>query len=254
MTRTRGKQLRRALVVLLQQHLVLCHTSEGGITHYQADWRNSYHLLRSNRMRFLVEDRYGTGAAKIVGDLIQLGHARIGDLARSFDLEDPTKRDSGVEGCNGHVNGDGKTNGPGSAPGKITTLGQFHMTLRTLLRAGFLCKFGKRNSTPAADVQAEIEEVIISEQFPDRKVTGPKKQAEFRTAVNNLKRKWRDAEEFSEHRDLDSRGAGASTFAKRAKLNGGMSNGHGHDSGESVAKLPVLCCGIPTRIPVADSV
>lgn len=226
---------------------MLCHTSEGGVTHYQADWRNSYHLLRSNRMRFLVHDRYGAGAAKIVGNLIQLGHARIGDLARSLGLEDSVKRDSGVEGCNGHANGDAKTKGVGN----ITTLGQFHTTLRALLNAGFLCKFGKRNFTPAADLQAELEEVIITEQFPDRKVTGPKKQAEFRTAVNSLKRKWRDAEEFSEIRDLDSRSGG---FAKRTKLNGGMSNGHGNDSSESVVKLPVLCCGIPPRIPVADSV
>lgn len=207
-------------------------------------------------MRFLVEDRYGPGAAKIVRNLIQLGHARIGDLAKSFDLEDAIKRDSGVEGCNGHVNGDAKTNGSGSGSGRagtITTLAQFHTTLRTLLRAGFLCKFGKRDFTPAADLQAEIEEVIISEQFPDRKVTGPKKQAEFKTAVNTLKRKWRDAEEFSEYRDLKSSGGGgSSSFAKRAKMNGGLSNGH--DSGDSAAKLPVSCCGIPTRVPVANSV
>lgn len=198
-----------------------------------------------------MHDRYGAGAAKIVGNLIQLGHARIGDLARSLGLEDPALRDSGVEGCNGHANGDAKTNGLGQPSGKITTLAQFHTTLRTLLNAGFLCKFGKRNFTPTADFQAELEEVIISEQFPDRKVTGPKKQAEFRTAVNNLKRKWREAEEFSETRDLDLRGG---AIAKRAKLNGGMSNGHGNISGESAAKLPVLCCDIPTRVPVADSV
>lgn len=196
-----------------------------------------------------MEDRYGAGAAKIIRNLIQLGHARIGDLAKSFDLDDSVKRDSGVEGCNGHVNGDAKMNGSGQATSKITTLAQFHNTLRTLLRAGFLCKFGKRNFTPAADLQAEIEEVIISEQFPDRKVTGPKKQAEFKTAVNNLKRKWRDAEEFSEYRDLKSSAGG---FAKRAKLNGGTTNGH--DSGDSAAKLPVSCCGIPTRVPVADNV
>lgn len=203
-----------------------------------------------------MDDRYGAGAAKIVGNLLQLGHARIGDLAKSLDLEDPTKRDSGVE-CNGQRNGEGdaKTNGSGPTPGKITTFAQFHNTIRTLLRAGFLCKFGKRNLAPAADLQAEIEEVIISEHFPDRKVTGPKKQAEFKTAVNNLKRKWRDAEEFSEHRDLDSRGAGTGGFAKRAKINGGMSNGYGgNGAGEPVAKLPVLCCGCPTQIPVADSV
>lgn len=210
-----------------------------------------------------MEDRYGEGAAKIIADLLQLGHARVGDLVQAFDLEPVSKRDSAIDACDKHVNGNAEMNGAGTSHktdgSKITTMGQFHSTLRRLLQAGFLVKMSKRAYMPASDLQDEIEEVIISEHFPDRKVNGPRKQAEFKTAVNNLKRKWRDADEYSDRNDLDSRGtihhAGASN-AKRVKMNGARSNGIGHDHDdhdEHVVKLPVLCCGIPTPSADADT-
>lgn len=95
---------------------------------------------------------------------------------------------------------------------------------------------------PSADLQTEMEEQVISEQFPDRKVTGGKKQGEFRSAVNMLKRKWREGDEFSEIRDTTRVGQGAPN--KRAKLNGANTNGAGHGDhgvGDSGVRLPVLC-------------
>lgn len=193
-----------------------------------------------------------------MANLLQLGHAKVGDLAQAFDLT-ASKRDSGLDACREHLSTErgAKTNGIDAhhvrkvPDTKINTAGQFHTTLRKLLKAGFLVKLNKRVYTPAADLQYEIEEAVISDRFPDRKVTGPKKQAEFKTAVNSLKRKWRDADEFTD-RDLESKGTirrPGEPPGKRAKINGGLTNGAGHDhfEEENVPKLPVLCCGLSQR-------
>lgn len=247
-TQLPGRQLRHALTVLTQQHILRHHTDDDDICRYQVDWRNTYNLTRSNRIISLVEERYGEGAAKIVANLLQLGHARVGDLAQAFDLEPSPKRDSEIEACDEHLNGDAETNGTGTThktnASKIITIGQFHSTLHKLLQAGFLVKMSKRSYMPAADLRDEIEEAVISEHFPDRKITGPKKQGQFKSAVQNLKRKWREADEFSDRRDLDSRGTFRHTGnanAKRAKYNGVQPNGIGHSVGdhdENVVRLP----------------
>lgn len=193
-----------------------------------------------------------------MANLLQLGHARVGDLAQAFDLT-TTKSNSGDDPCREHVTAENgarvngtDTNHMRKTPTtKISTIGQFHGTLRKMLKAGFLAKVNKRIYTPAADLDAEIEEAVISDRFPDRKITGPKKQAEFKSAVNILKRKWRDNDEFTD-RDLESKGTirrPGEPPGKRAKVNGGLTNGAGHDGHieENGPKLPVLCCGLSQR-------
>lgn len=263
LTRIPGRQVRHALTVLTQQHVIRHHTAyDDDLTFYQVDWRNTYYLLRSNRIIAIVDDRYGEGAGKIVSNLLQLGHARVGDLVQAFDLE-PSKRDSGIERCTEHVNGEVKVNGVDNSHkvphGKITTVAQFHGTIRLLLRAGFLIKFSPRMYKPSADLQAEIEDIVIRDSFPDRKITGPKKKAEFESAVKVLKRKWRETDDYNEYRDVDSKGIvhRPGQPVKRAKLNGGITNGghHGHGDedldNENAPKLPVLCCGHPQcRVPL----
>ncbi|UJO14503.1 DNA-directed RNA polymerase III subunit rpc3 [Fulvia fulva] len=248
-TRIPARQMRHALTVLIQQHLIRHHTADDELTFYQVDWRNTYYLLRSNRIITLVDDRHGEGAGKIISNLLQLGHARIGDLAQAFDLE-PSKRDSGIERCAEHMNGEVKVNGVDNSHkvqhGKITTVPQFHGTIRRLLKAGFLIKFSPRMYKPSADLQTEAEESVISDSFPDRKITGSKKKNEFETAVRVLKRKWRDADDYNEYRDVDSRGIihRPGEPVKRVRLNGGMTNGghysHGDDDldDDNAPRLP----------------
>lgn len=240
--------MRQALATLLQKHIVLYHEIEEGPTYYQADWRNPARLFRGPLIAALVAERHGEGASKIVSNILELGHVRVGDLAQAFDFAPTSKRDSGYESCNGYVNGAGKVNGDAhnTKDEKIVTVGQFHNTLRALLKAGFLVKRGKQAYLPAADLQAQIEAIVIGEQFPDGKVNGAKKQAEFQAAVKTLKRKRQEANEYSATRDNDSKGQikrSGVPAAKRAKLNGGLSNGVHHDEDfemdDSVPKLPV---------------
>ena len=255
-------RLRHGLATLIQQHLLLHYTpEEHGPTYYSVDHRNAYFLVRTGRVIELVEERYGEGAGQIVANLLQLGHAKVGDLADAYDLAPGSKRDSGIDTGQEHVNGEGIINGMTNGHvhttdqhRKITTVSGFHTTLRKLLWSGFLVKVGSRIYQPQSDLQEELEEQVISESFPDRRVTGPKKQMEFKRAVGGLKRKWRETDEYSDLRDVASRGtiryAGAQVAPnKRAKMNRGLPNGVAHyedldmeeDVHHSAPRLPVLC-------------
>jgi DNA-directed RNA polymerase III subunit RPC3 len=208
---------------MTQLHILLHQTTDDDQTFYQIDWRNTYSLIRSSRIHCLAEDRHGVRAGKVIAYLLQLGHARVQDLAEAFDLSNQDEaRGSGPE-KNAYSNDNGK-----DAIGKISTIGQLHATIRKLLSAGLVVKVGTQAYTPTADIQTEIEELVISAHFPDRKVGGPKKQAEFRLAVNSMKRKRREAEDFSEQRDTQSASVNGRA-SKRSKLNSsnGYSDSHG---------------------------
>lgn len=106
-------------------------------------------------------------------------------------------------------------------------------------------KLGERMFKPNADIEDELGAIVMEENYPDGKITGPKKQAEFKRSVDNMKRKWRDESEFSERRDVDSNGGmvrPGMDANKRQKLNGGFANGHSSHGAEtdfSGPKLPV---------------
>jgi DNA-directed RNA polymerase III subunit RPC3 len=206
-----------------------------------------------------VEDRHGERSATVVAMLLQIGHTTVGDLISAFNFNESattSKRDSAIEQPANHVNGNGATNGvhkpAEKEDGQVRNVAELHYILRKLLDSRFLVKVGNRSFKPQADVEAEVEDVIFNEQFPDRKITGPKKQAEFRRSVNSLKRKWREDAEYSERRDIQSNGTihrpGMDSNAqKRQKLNGGLSNGvtHTSDSDHGGPKLPVsLHCSL----------
>jgi DNA-directed RNA polymerase III subunit RPC3 len=175
----------------------------------------------------------------------------VGDLADAYELS-PGSKDSVAAAGHAAANGIASGVDPASANKPsfnqhIATVSELHNTLRTLLKAGILAKVGLRTYIPPADLQEQIEEAVIVDQFPDGKVTGPKKQAEFKTAVNTLKRKWRAEDAYSDHQDLSSKGVMKrpgdyfNNNNKRPKVNGDLPNGH-HDDG---AKLSVLCCVFP---------
>jgi DNA-directed RNA polymerase III subunit RPC3 len=194
----------------------------------------------------LVERRLGEKAAGLVAMVMQIGHCTIGDLAGVFDFDEQgmSKVDTPTHNGNGTSNG---THSSGQKdPRQIGSLAELHHILRKLLRAGFLMKLGERSFKPNADIEDELGALVMEESFPDGKITGPKKQAEFKRSVANLKRKSRDESEYSERRDVEGSvglvrpGMDAN---KRQKLNGGFSNGHGGHGGDadfSGPRLPVL--------------
>ncbi|KAK0344000.1 RNA polymerase III subunit C82 [Friedmanniomyces endolithicus] len=239
------------LATLLEEQLVLHHAAEEDApTYYSVSWRNAYNLVRHINVVSLVTERHGEAAGQVVKNILQLGHARVGDLTDAYNLAPGSKRDSGVETGANHVpeavmvNGAAKSQATSNQ--RVTSASELHSILRTLLRFGILVKVGTRTLMPIADLQEQLQEAVIVDQFPDRKVTGPKKAKEFALAVNDLKRKWRRDDAFSDNSDASSRGAikrPGEHFNpnKRLKLNGNKPNGHmvNVDCEPSVSKLPL---------------
>lgn len=197
----------------------------------------------------LVEDRLGEGAGHLLGNLLQIGHASVGDLAEAYDFSPTSKRDSGYQSIDG---GDATDSVTGTCINgsrkKIASLSQFHSALRKLLKAGFVTKMADHSMTPPTDIQLEIEEKILSENY-NGKVSGSRQQADFKNTVKGEKKRVHESIEYNEFRDRDSKGGviKRESFApnKRVKLNGNVTNGFRHheelDEEVDVVKLPVLC-------------
>jgi len=190
-----------------------------------------------------VERRHGEKAAGVMAMVMQIGHCTVGDLAGVFEFDENVKSkvDTPVQ------NGNGATNGVHNSerdPRQIGSLGELHHILRKLLRAGFLMKLQERMFKPNADIEDELGAIVMQENYPDGKISGPKKQAEFQRSVDSMKRKWRDESEYSERRDVDGNGSIARPGMdsnKRQKLNGGYTNGHSSNAETDFSgpKLPV---------------
>ncbi|KAK4542704.1 hypothetical protein LTR36_006276 [Oleoguttula mirabilis] len=242
------RRVRTGLADLMEEQLALHFAAEEDApTYYSVNWRNAYNLARHTNIVDLVNDRHGELAGQMVGNILQLGHARTGDLAEAYDLMPASKRDSGVDAAADHMPENGLGNGIAKASSAkashdMSTF-EFHSTLRALLRSGVLVKVGMRAYMPPSDLQEQIEETVISDQFPDRKVTGPKKQHDFKVAINALKRKWREDDAYSDLHDAGSRGAikrpgdHFKSENKRAKVNGGHANGLLNEGEQSTSKL-----------------
>ncbi|KAM0713952.1 hypothetical protein Q7P37_010915 [Cladosporium fusiforme] len=244
MRKTPLSRVKCSLAQLIQHRLVQHHTDDRNDTYYSVNWHCAYGLLRTGRSVLLVEKRLGEKAASVVAMVLQIGHCTVGDLAGVFDFDDNgfAKRASGID--TPVQNGNGATNGAEHHDTRqIGSLAEMHHILRRLLRAGFLMKLENRSFKPNADIEDEIGNLVMEEHFPDGKITGPKKQAEFKRSVDGLKRKWRDEAEFSERRDVEGGGGivrAGMDANKRQKLNGGLANGHGAHNGDADFAGPKL--------------
>lgn len=263
------RRLKPAITLLTQHHIILHYAAdEDEPTYFSVNWEAAYVLVRPRKIARLVEDRYGEAAGNMIETVMQIGHVSVGDLAAEYSLESGSKRDSGIDTVEQHMTEEGMLNGIAKnieqqkPQAHITAVTQYHDTLRSLLDAGFLTKVGARALTAASDLQEQLENVVIAEQFADGRVTGPKKAKLFEAAVTTLKRKWHDEDEYAPHRDIGSQGtikrgkASSSQGNKRVKISDNLPNGI-HDSAlelnddedmavkRPVRKLPVLCC--PTK-------
>lgn len=249
--------MKRSLTQLIQHRLVFHHTHDpndaqnpdAGNTYYTVHWHTAYGLIRNGRVVTMVQERHGEAAATVMAMLLQVGHCKIGDLAGVFNFDEAaaSKRDSGIEAPAPHVNGNGLPNGvhkeTAMDDGSVNSIAQLHAILGKLLKAGILMKVGNHTFKSRQDVESEAGNVVMTEMFPDGKVSGPKKQIEFKREVDRLKRKWRDDAEFNVDRDAESRGSiqrpgmnGVNPH-KRQRINGGYANGIAQE--DPSIRLPV---------------
>ncbi|KAF2771609.1 hypothetical protein EJ03DRAFT_388087 [Teratosphaeria nubilosa] len=258
-SKTPTRRLRQSLSTLLEEQMVSCYTADANApSFYSVNWRAAYSLARHINIVQVVAERYGDGAGQIINNILQLGHARVGDLVDAYDLTPASKGGSGIHKSADHqaeqgmVNGIGKTSTHKPAHNQhINTVSEFHSTMRQLLKAGILAKVGSRALMASADIQEQIGETVMAEFFPDGKVNGQKKKAEFDNHVNRLKRKFRDEDSYSDVHDLESKG----TFKrpgeyfqadnnKRLKVNGNGPNGHLEDAVKLSSDL-IVCVDFP---------
>ncbi|KAL1306493.1 hypothetical protein AAFC00_005188 [Neodothiora populina] len=232
------KHVRSGLVVLVQAHLVYhCATDADDQAFYDVNWDGAYNIMRAGRIVSIIEDRFGEGAGQAVSNLLQFGHARVGDLEDAYKFD--SKTSGAVDSAAEHINGEDMPNGfhrPQNR--KITTRAQLHSVLHQLLKSGFIARVDRRTFLAPADASNEAAAIVKREQFPDGKVTGPKASAAFAQAMTSLKRKWRDEADNTTagvKRSAATNGNGPA--AKRRRTNGGMANGVGNyeeDEEESV--------------------
>lgn len=265
LTRLPLRRLKTALGILIQQHIVHYHRKsrddeeedEREPTFFSINWNAAYGLLRNRKIVKLVADTEGEAAGSLIGNILQLGHASIGDLNAEYDLVPSSKRDSGIETFghptvdSGPVNAITDSDKHSASHSKITKASQLHALTRTLLTKGYLVKVGGRTFMPRADLHEHIKDAVIQQEFPDGKITGAKKGLKYQEAFNHLKRKYDDEDAYRSYRDDASHGEikrAKSPSHKRVKLNGHMSNGANHlcdaiaaeeDDGVPVAKLSV---------------
>lgn len=221
-----SRYIRHGLTVLIQQHLILHITPEAdSSSFYEIDPQGAYNLVRTGRVISLVEERYGNGAGQVVSNLLQLGHARVGDLEDAYKFH--AKDNSAVDSAAEHINGEGLPNGFGKdghmavkeQDRKITSKADLHRVLAQLLEVGFITRVHKRTFYTHADREAEAGNEVMVTEFPDGKTTGPKAKLRYEQAVNAKKRKWREEE------DEVSGDVYVKQTQKRQKTNGGMTNG-----------------------------
>ncbi|KAF1353314.1 RNA polymerase III subunit RPC82-domain-containing protein [Delphinella strobiligena] len=223
------KHVRHGLAVLIQYHLVHhCPASENDDqAFYDVDWNGAYNIMRAGKIIQIVEERFGEGAGQAVSNLLQFGHARVGDLEDAYKFD--SKTSGAVNSIAEHINGEDEVNGVHRPQDKkITSKAQLHSTLYQLLKSGFIVRVNRQTYLTPADARNEAETVVKREQFPDGKVSGPKASAAFNQAVNTLKRKWRDEADDNNSgvkRTAATNGHGPS--AKRQRTNNGTANGVG---------------------------
>lgn len=190
------------MAVLIQQHLALWHTSDDDVTTYEANITNVYALLRSGKYIKLAEDRFGEFAGQIVSNLLLLGHARVGDLAKAYVSTSSKDINGGAETNHGF-----RTTSPNSlskvktqnyAKGGGPTLESLHQALSDLLQARILIIVHESHFRSDADNRIEAEREVPCQ---DKWGSKPKKEQQLERE-KKVERKLRDWKYGTEH-DMD---------------------------------------------------
>lgn len=156
-------QLRHSLAVLVQEHFVFWYKpDEGAETQYEADPLVCYSLIRLGKHESIVDDRFGALASKIVAQLLQLGHAKVGELVlicKDQSCEAPKGLPNGHQESSPPILCNGKTAEPmeDEAIPRASSAEAVYKTLSDLLSYGLLVKANKFQLYPHADRRIEAE-------------------------------------------------------------------------------------------------
>ena len=179
--------------VLVQQQLVFWYTSAEDSTVYEANTAVAYNLVRAGKYVQLAEEQLGNFAAATVSNLLLLGHARVGDLVQAYRLD----RTEGTDNPAAIVTQpsikpiyNGSINTDISSDKNRISLASVHMTLRELLRVGFVSLANESYFRSEADNRTEAGKVVPPpEHF--RAKSKRDNEAQRETAIQEKLEEWK---------------------------------------------------------------
>ena len=220
------RQVRHGLAILVQQNLALWATDEQyETTHYEADWRNAYALLRYGKLTEAVDFRFGKETSCLLSDFLLAGHLRVHDLRRAHSLAHQAR----VSQVNG-LQSDGEARKTDSG---------FDSAIQNLLHERFVCVGNRSQFHPEADNYDRAELRTRRRAAYSEKIK-KKDESAFRTAIDDLVRSWlegpsRDSNGQMKRRpeddDTDSELDDNPVHKKRCMENGEVKlNGYSHNN------------------------
>ncbi|KAF4838462.1 DNA-directed RNA polymerase III subunit RPC3 [Colletotrichum siamense] len=221
------RQLRHGLAVLVQQSLVYHQSDSSNTTGiYEANPDGCYNLCRTGKIIEMVGIEYGAAEQEVVQTIMQLGHARVSDLAQAFEA----RNGAGINGeyTNGHANGDGpkpKTNGHSHSFVDI------HAILNRLVAAEIVDQVGPKTFRNPEDVYREIEEEVTKAP-PGERTTARNKEL-MQTEVS---KRLREAREESKKLKRQI-GRGGMFPTKRRRLANGKGKREASEYEDDVSEL-----------------
>lgn len=196
------RHVRNGLGVLIQQNLLYHHTDpDTKVTNYEANSDACYNLVRSGKILDVINDRYGNAERDLVQTLMQLGYARVADLAHAFTSRAPK--------TNGHINGSHE-----SSSGLIESRDHLNATLARLIQAEILETVRPESFRNPAEMFREIT-ADVTQTGPGEKAS--KNKIEMHKEIVERYKNFRDQSKVLK-RHLDQT-TGPST--KRRKLQNG---------------------------------
>ena len=193
-SRLSPRQLRHSLAVLIQQHLTLWHTSDDDVTTYEANLTTVYALVRSGKYIKLAEDRLGEFAGQIISNLLLLGHARVGDLAKAYVFTSSKEINGGAGTSHGFRTTSltplSKPKAQNYAKEGGPTLESLHQALSDLLRTRILSVVHESHFRSDADNRIEAEREVPSVDKWQSKLKKDQ-QLEWEKRVERKLRDWK---------------------------------------------------------------
>ena len=187
------RQVQHGLAVLVQQQLVFWYTSAEDSTVYEANTAVAYNLIRPGKYIQLAEEQLGNFAAVIVSNLLLLGHARVGDLVQAYGLDrtegtnDPTTIATQLSIKSIY---NGSINTEVSLDNNRISLALVHMTLRELLRIGFVSLVNESYFRSEADNRTEAGKIVPPPEY-FRAKSKRDNEAQRETAIQEKLEEWK---------------------------------------------------------------
>ncbi|ORY63960.1 RNA polymerase III subunit RPC82-domain-containing protein [Pseudomassariella vexata] len=208
------RMVRHGLVVLTQQNLIYHYTDpDTSITHFEANSEAAYNIVRHGKILNIIHRNYGEDSARLVHQVLNLGHVKISDLAKQYKT---ARQEPGT--ANGAANGISSD----TADNDSDYEGEALDMVAQLIAVGILEPVNARTFQSPEDVRAGIEKDIM-ESYPSG-VRGAKQKADF---FQKSAEAWKEYQD--ESRELKRQLEGHYLFgpgAKRRKLaNGSKTNG-----------------------------